>query len=211
MARNQIKTQRAFLLVKGFSEDDCLNYRSLPNELWKECPLLGEFYEVSNFGRVRTVEHDVQWFNGHGICIRKVKGIIRKGTMDTDGYIRISIKRRSHFVHRLVMSAFVGENELTVNHINGIKTDNRLCNLEYLTQGDNLKHAWSTGLFKRMTTNFHGILSNPQKISNEEAVRIREMSKSKRFKQKELAKMYNVHLATISRICRGIGAYSGNK
>lgn len=46
-----------------------------------------------------------------------------------DGYERIKIYNKSYRVHRLVMELFKGPSDLTVDHINGIKHDNRLCNL----------------------------------------------------------------------------------
>ena len=64
-----------------------------------------------------------------------------------DGYQRATLGAGNRFpVHRLVMLTFVGPSDLTVNHKNGDKTDNRLDNLEYLTASENLKHAYKTGL-----------------------------------------------------------------
>jgi hypothetical protein len=49
-------------------------------------------------------------------------------------------------VHRLVMWSFVGQSEMEVNHLNGVKTDNRLENLEYCTASENARHAYEMGL-----------------------------------------------------------------
>lgn len=60
------------------------------------------------------------------------------------------IKRVSCSVHRLVIEAFIPntENKRTVNHINGDKCDNRLDNLEWATNSENMHHAYGTGLKK---------------------------------------------------------------
>lgn len=59
-------------------------------------------------------------------------------------------KRCNKRVHRLVAAAFLGESEEghVVNHKNGDRFDNRVENLEYVTQGENVKHAWDNGLRK---------------------------------------------------------------
>lgn len=50
-------------------------------------------------------------------------------------------KPRSFLVHRLIASAFLGASNLQINHKNGVKSDNRLENLEYVTQSENIQHA----------------------------------------------------------------------
>lgn len=76
-----------------------------------------------------------------------------------DGYLRIQLwnHQQCRFVgiHRLVAEAFL-ENPKgckVVNHKNGIKSDNRVENLEWVTQQDNIRHAWDTGLSKPHATN----------------------------------------------------------
>lgn len=69
----------------------------------------------------------------------------------TSGYMKVSLRRdgRTHqcLVHRLVAQVFLGPSGgLWVNHINGVKTDNRTENLEWVTPGANTKHAYKEGL-----------------------------------------------------------------
>ena len=55
------------------------------------------------------------------------------------GYLRVSVKGKDMYVHRLVMLAFYGKSDLTVDHIDGNKENNNLNNLEYVTQAENVK------------------------------------------------------------------------
>jgi len=72
--------------------------------------------------------------------------------LSQNGYLVVSTlqngKRPKVFVHRLIAMCFVHgyKPHLTVNHINGIKTDNRPENLEWVTLSQNSKHEWETGL-----------------------------------------------------------------
>ena len=62
------------------------------------------------------------------------------------GYLRIRLNGKNLLVHRLVLAAFTGEFQPYANHKNGIKTDNRLENLEWCTKSENTIHAYRTGL-----------------------------------------------------------------
>lgn len=62
------------------------------------------------------------------------------------GYCIVKVRNKPVRVHRLVADAFLGPSHLMVNHRNGIKYDNRIENLEYVTNAQNVKHAYDTGL-----------------------------------------------------------------
>ena len=71
-----------------------------------------------------------------------------KPGMTSRGYLSVSLydgivpkKTKSFLVHRLIAEAFLGKSELFVNHKNGIKTDNRIENLEYVTALENNRHS----------------------------------------------------------------------
>jgi len=80
-----------------------------------------------------------------------------KPKKDRAGYHSVTIlevgKRHTKFVHRLVAEAFLSNlsNKPEVNHFNGVKTDNRLENLEWVTHSENMQHAHDTGLCNPIT------------------------------------------------------------
>ena len=76
----------------------------------------------------------------NGKVYRELKDICRliKGTLRNNGYLQLTIKNKTIKVHRLVIEAFKGKSDLTVDHIDGNKLNNSLDNLQYLTREENL-------------------------------------------------------------------------
>lgn len=107
----------------------------MDKEIWKPIPNYEGFYEVSNIGNVRSVTRTV-WqlykFN-------TLKGNTKRQAVGKDGYMVVSLckggKPKVFQVHRLVAKAFIPNPKSLpcVNHINEIKTDNRMENLEWCT------------------------------------------------------------------------------
>lgn len=116
-------------------------------EIWKPVPRYEEYYEVSNLGRVKRTKSGIGTQSGR----------ILKGYTDPDGYKRVDLtvnnKSKGFFVHRLVATAFLSnpENKPQVNHIDGNKQNNNISNLEWVTQEQNMAHAWRIGLTKGNT------------------------------------------------------------
>lgn len=114
-------------------------------EAWKEITWTNGRYFVSDEGRVMTR-------NGRKKKPMSDDGIMRPAA-HPNGYLKVNLfvnrKYYTCLIHNLVMAAFVGDSEgRDVNHKNGIKTDNRLCNLEYCTRKENMEHATHMGLRK---------------------------------------------------------------
>lgn len=76
----------------------------------------------------------------NGKVYRELKDRCRliKGTLRKNGYLQLTIKNKTIKVHRLVIEAFKGKSDLTVDHIDGNKLNNSLDNLQYLTREENL-------------------------------------------------------------------------
>ena len=98
-------------------------------EIWKKLSW-AENYLISNLGNVFSL---------------KSKRLMKKNVSNR-GYERVTIKGKQVSVHRLVCIAFLEEdkNKKIVNHKNGIKTDNKIENLEWVTCRENTMHYYSS-------------------------------------------------------------------
>lgn len=117
-------------------------------EIWKDIEGYEGLYQVSNLGRVKSLDH----YASNGVANILYRGKILKLKDNIYLYANLSkndIPKRIS-VHRLVAKAFLPnpDNKLQVNHINGNKKDNRVVNLEWSTQKENVIHGVKTGLRK---------------------------------------------------------------
>lgn len=115
-------------------------------EVWKDIPYYEGLYQVSNFGRVRSIER-IEYTNRYNKNGKHIKNRIlcprvcgKKKNYYSVALFKNGI-RKEHRIHRLVMETFVGKSNLTVNHKNEITTDNCLDNLEYMSNYNNIRYS----------------------------------------------------------------------
>jgi len=122
-------------------------------EEWVEIKSYESIYEVSNTGKVRSVEGKITQSTKHGTRIWTARELKQK--TDKKGYKRVSLykenTRKDFLVHRLVALAFSEnpDNKAMVNHKDGKPSNNYSTNLEWSTSTENVNHAFDT---KLMTT-----------------------------------------------------------
>jgi NUMOD4 motif/HNH endonuclease len=156
-------------------------------EIWKDIVSYDGLYQVSNLGRVKSLKRN--------------RETIFKLLINRDGYpvcqLFYNKKHISYKIHRLVALSFIPnpENKTTVNHINGVKTDNRVENLEWNTRSENILHAFQIGLKKSSK----GISNGRSKLTEKEVLKIRLLL-SKGMKQNDISKKFNISTQTISSI-----------
>ena len=114
------------------------------NEIWKDIPEYVGIYQVSNFGRIKSLQ------TRHG-------GIkILNPSFDRSGYPIVTLvkekQKKTKTVHRLLMISFYGNQNKDVNHIDGNKKNCNIGNLEYVTKSENTRHAMRLGLLNFNTT-----------------------------------------------------------
>lgn len=165
----------------------------LSDEKWKPIPGFEEKYEISNKGRIRSIDRSVLLKKG---ILQFRKGKIIKLNSNTKGYLFSNLyckgKHKPAYPHRLVAESFINNpNRLPeVNHIDGNKQNNTVNNLEWVTREENIHHFIKLGLRK-------------DKLTMQQANEIKAKYSSKLYSQNELAKEYGVSQSHISSIVTG--------
>lgn len=201
------KSIDSFYISKGNISSCCKNcfislYRKrkvlgeiiyLENECFKDVSGCESEYRVSLFGRVKSLNYN-----------NTNQPKILKNNLQKTGYLSVGLKineeRKTISVHRLVAMSFIPnpDDKPYVNHINGIKTDNRVENLEWSTAKENTDHGIKSGLINEIK----GERNRFSTLSNSDVLEIRKIHENCKITYRETAKKYNVTGENISMIVK---------
>lgn len=169
---------------------------AIPDERWAAIPGWPD-YEVSDQGRVRRVTARTCAKVGH---ILKAVPRHRNGEHPSGRYLFVSLSRdgkiASCAVHRIVAAAFLGPAEgMEVNHRDGVATNKRAANLEYVTRSGNQLHAYRLGL-----QDARGERNGQAKLKPSDVLQIRALATGERGEKARLARRFGVSDTTIRQI-----------
>ena len=156
----------------------------------KDIPRHEKRYKASNDGRIFS-------------CLSNI--FLSKSVHKNTGYelVNLTLKNKSqkvYYVHRLVALAFLGEpkKKKQVNHKNGVKTDNRINNLEYVTHAQNQKHSWRV-LNRKPSINY-GESAGSSKLTESDVLEMRSLYSTGRYTYKYIGKLFGISGGHASKI-----------
>jgi hypothetical protein len=165
---------------------------NIQEEIWKDIPNYEGLYQASNKGSIKNTKSQ-----------RVLRPTICKTAYGKRYHVVLSKNRnqKTHKVHRLVISAFNGENILVVDHINGNPLDNRIENLRYCTQRENLTF---NNVKRKKTSIYPGVRKRKNKWQAE--IWITDRIVSCGIHDKEID-AYNSYLKARNGLMRGVGIF----
>jgi len=150
-------------------------------EVWKDIAGYEGLYQVSNLGRVKSLERMIPYARG----MRRIPEKVMKQEKNTDGYWRLKLvngsEKKNKKIHRLVAEAFIPnpEQKRCINHIDGDKNNNCVDNLEWVTHTENMEHAAKNDLITKWNLGMHYRWKHGH--SEETKRKISEAKKGKRY------------------------------
>lgn len=162
-------------------------------EIFKDVENYEGYYQISNLGRIKSLQRPAK---NHSGLTKTLKEKYLNTHISKTGYYVIDFKkdsiRKTFKVHRLIAFAFIDkvEGKDFINHKNGVKTDNRIENLEWCTIAENNSHSRATGLSKQK-----GCDNVSSKLTKDQVIFIINTT----IPLKDLAIMFNVNFSTVYR------------
>jgi len=171
------------------------------SEIWKDIEGYEDCYQVSNKGRIKSMERIIIRSDGFSSLLKQKYKVL---CANRHGYLKVDLcqdtKRTCYSVHRLVALAFLPEpveDRDRVNHIDGCKNNNNLENLEWSSQKENVQHAYTIlGRVSKKGEN-HGNSS----LTRKQVVYIRN-NHALYGSRKDIAELFNVKVGAINKIIR---------
>jgi hypothetical protein len=160
-------------------------------EVFKDVENYEGYYQISNLGRIKSLQ---RFAKNHSGFKKVLKERFLNPSISKTGYYVVSFKKdgikKTFKVHRLIAIAFIDkvEGKDFINHKNGIKTDNRIENLEWCNIAENNRHSRDIGL-----TNQDGYNSSSSKLTEEQVLFIRNSGLS----LTKLSFMFEVGFTTV--------------
>lgn len=175
-------------------------------EVWKDVVGFEGRYQISSLGNMRSLTRETTYKNGNIATIKGKPLRVVKGSKN--GYLMITLDSARRFtVHRLVAHAFLGtpgDDEKTVNHKDGDKTNNRVENLEWSSYGDNNRHARLRRLNKQFGEN-----CNLTKFDKYTVAAARILHKANIFETTWIAKLLGMSVEHVFEISNGSSRADG--
>lgn len=171
-------------------------------EIWKDITDFEGYYQVSNLGRVRSLDREILYNRGQTPYLAKRNGRVLKPTT-SNAYCEVTLtvgyKKEYKLIHRLVAETFIPNpyNKPQVNHIDENKLNNRVDNLEWVTALENQQHALTNGARP------YGINSYNSKIDREDCKKILKLFYKYKLNAEEIAEVYNCSAGLILNIKDG--------
>lgn len=168
------------------------------SEEWRAIPDF-EGYQVSSFGKVKGIDR----LRKGKVGLRLTRGQELKQVLNKKGYPEVRLRKNgchTRLVHKLVASAFMIKPEgcTQINHLNGIKTDNRLTNLKWVSQSENQLHAYKLGLQPSRAGEGNGRAI----LTDEKVTAIKELYNSGES-AREVSEIMNISIHTVRQIISG--------
>lgn len=194
-------------------EGEAMPIRNLEHEQWRDIPGLEGKYAASDLGRIKSYELAFKKVlkGVEHLCTRKER--IMSGYKHVSGYRMTEFfknsSRETRLTHRLIAFTWCENphNKPHVNHINGIKHDNRASNLEWVTNHENILHASRMGFLR-------GRMSEEQKAEvTKRIVALKERKVGRISRDGEILEVFhscaeadrhfNLATGAVSQMCRG--------